>query len=395
MKLRWSRLFIASFVLGLGFIVGCDGGGMGQQDSKSDVAFAGNESATSAEEMQAGVNDGTSPSVSTPDESATPSEDSVAKDDDPILVMLGKIDNEAFKTRYPAIRDAAAKEDATPEELYLHLNVLGAAGGALIQSDERDDALALFSHAYEQAEAVREKLGGEHPEAVKEMVASIYYNGACALAQTGQLTKGTSALGMAVDLGFDDADLLASDTDLDPLRGEAGFAEQMKVWNDKIQAAKSFPFEFELTDLDGNTQSLAAMQGKVVIVDIWGTWCPPCRAEIPHFVKLQETYGEQGLQIIGLNYERTDDVAEATEMINAFRKEQGMNYPCAIGTEEIQAQVPNFRGFPTTVFVGRDGKVADTLVGLHEYEVLEEKVKSLLAQPVADAPESSQESATE
>lgn len=139
-----------------------------------------------------------------------------------------------------------------------------------------------------------------------------------------------------------------------------------------------FPFDFSVTDVTGQPISLADYAGQVVIVDIWGTWCPPCRAEIPSFIKLQDEYGPQGFQMVGLNYEGGEDTD--AQIVRDFMAETGINYPCALGTEEIRAQVPNFQGFPTTLFLDKSGKVRHKAVGLHEYEYLESVVKALLAE---------------
>ena len=142
---------------------------------------------------------------------------------------------------------------------------------------------------------------------------------------------------------------------------------------------ETFPFDFNVTDVTGKQHRLADYQGKVVVVDIWGTWCPPCREEIPSFIRLQEKYGPQGFQMLGLNYE-DGDPQTAMKSVTDFIAETGINYPCALGTNDIQAQVPNFEGFPTTIFIDKTGKVRRKAVGLHKYEYLEAVVTGLLAE---------------
>ena len=140
-----------------------------------------------------------------------------------------------------------------------------------------------------------------------------------------------------------------------------------------------FPFDFSLTDVTGQPLRLADYGGQVVVVDFWGTWCPPCRAGVPLFIRLQETYGPQGVQVIGLNYERGDAQSDA-QTVREFIAKTGINYPCAIGTEEIREQVPDFEGFPTTVFIDKRGKARVKTVGFHDYEYLESVVKALLSE---------------
>ncbi len=79
-----------------------------------------------------------------------------------------------------------------------------------------------------------------------------------------------------------------------------------------------------------------------------------------------------------MNYERGGDVESQIEKIKKFIEEYEMNYTCAIGDKETREQVPNFRGYPTTVIIDRQGEVRLTLVGLQPYDKLEAVVKALL-----------------
>ena len=218
---------------------------------------------------------------------------------------------------------------------------------------------------------------------------TVFYNEACALASKD--TKAAQAsLTEAVELGFTDFKLMKTDKDLEPLRKAGGFdkfvAQQEAVGAKKADAAigkeladnKTFPFDFTLPDLDGKPVSLSSFQGKVVIVDVWGTWCPPCRAEVPHFVELQKTYGKQGLQIVGINYEKSTDPIPG---IKSFAKEHGINYPLVIGNQVTQNKIPEFQAFPTTLFIDRKGEVRLMAVGARPQSYLEAVVKRLLSEP--------------
>jgi thiol-disulfide isomerase/thioredoxin len=117
-----------------------------------------------------------------------------------------------------------------------------------------------------------------------------------------------------------------------------------------LESNTPFEFEFELKDVAGNRLSKADFSGKVLIVDLWGTWCGPCRMEIPHFVALHRKFQDQGLAIVGLNIEQARDEAQAAALVRSFCKSEGVDYPCAIVTETILNQVPDLEGFPTTLF---------------------------------------------
>lgn len=140
-----------------------------------------------------------------------------------------------------------------------------------------------------------------------------------------------------------------------------------------------FPFEFSVTDLTGKTVSTESLKGKVVIVDFWGTWCPPCRQEIPHFVALHQKYKSQGLEIVGLTFERTSGDA-ALNGVTQFMRSARVSYPCALAGQDMLQKVPDFEGFPTTLFIDREGRVRARETGYRPYGELEQVVKTLLAE---------------
>ncbi len=221
----------------------------------------------------------------------------------------------------------------------------------------------------------------------------VFYNEACALAAKDAKTAKAS-LTEAFEMGFDDFELLTDDKDLEPLRKDPGFAKFVTTQKTVAVKRKSaaldkgfaknspFPFSFTLPNLEGKPVSLESFLGKVVIVDVWGTWCPPCRTEVPHFVELQKTYAKQGLQIIGINYERNNDPIPG---IKAFSEQNGINYPCVIGDPATRDKIPNFRAFPTTLFIDKSGDVRLVAVGARPKEYLEAVVKKLLAEPAPAA----------
>ncbi len=139
-----------------------------------------------------------------------------------------------------------------------------------------------------------------------------------------------------------------------------------------------FAFDFDLEDVDGNRLAKADFAGKVLIVDVWGTWCGPCRMEIPHFVALDREYRDKGLQIVGLNFERESNAKVAARNVREVRSEEGVSYPCALASRQIIGQVPDFGGFPTTLFLDRTGKVRLKLEGYHEMAYLKAAVEALL-----------------
>ncbi len=321
--------------------------------------------------------------------------------------LVAALGNDRYTVAYRQVEQQLAEKPADVEARAMRAWILNLVGSELARGDKRDKGLEVFGVALEQAQAL---VASESslPDDISQALSAVYYNGACAQSLGGKPEDAKTTLAKAVELGFSDLNAIKSDEDLAAVRALAGFDQQLEAWTALMQEAlakqarevlatgESFPFDFAVTDLAGQNISLTGYQGKVLITDIWGTWCPPCRAEIPSFVKLQTEYGPQGLQIVGLNYENNPDEAATKEGVQKFMQDNGMNYPCALGTEEIQRQVPNFEGYPTTLFIDRTGKVRAKVVGSHDYAFLEAIVKILLeeAAPPAANPAATPPAAT-
>jgi cytochrome c biogenesis protein CcmG, thiol:disulfide interchange protein DsbE len=133
---------------------------------------------------------------------------------------------------------------------------------------------------------------------------------------------------------------------------------------------------FTARDLDGRDVSTASLRGKVVIVNFWATWCPPCRAEIPDLIALQQKYGDR-VQIIGIS----QDEAPVAE-VRKFAADHGMNYPIVMSTPEIEKMFPGIGALPTSYIVSRDARVVQKHVGMLTPQTTELEVRSLAGLPV-------------
>ncbi len=131
---------------------------------------------------------------------------------------------------------------------------------------------------------------------------------------------------------------------------------------------------YELADLTGQTVSSSAFAGKVVIVDFWATWCPPCRDEVPHFVQLQSKYRDQGLVIVGLSLD-----AGGAKDVAPFAEEYNVNYPMLLNADEVAKAFGGVNSIPTTFVIDRQGKIVKRFVGFTPPEVFEATIAPLLA----------------
>src|ERR1700740_1195296 len=139
--------------------------------------------------------------------------------------------------------------------------------------------------------------------------------------------------------------------------------------------------DFTLDSLDGKTVKLSDLRGKAVLLNFWATWCTPCKIEMPWFVELQNQYGGQGLQIVGVAMDDSskDDIAK-------FAKDMGVNYPVLIGKEAVGDAYGGVPALPETFFIGRDGKIIDKIMGLRSRSEIEDSIKKALNTPAANTP---------
>lgn len=138
--------------------------------------------------------------------------------------------------------------------------------------------------------------------------------------------------------------------------------------------------EFTLKTVDGKTVSSGEWRGKVVLVNFWATWCPPCLDEIPYLIKLQSKYGDH-LQIIGFSLD-SGSPESVNASIRRFVQQQGINYPVAIAAPELQNKFGGILGLPTTFLLDDHGRVVQKHVGVVNPGLYEAEIRALLGLPV-------------
>jgi len=131
--------------------------------------------------------------------------------------------------------------------------------------------------------------------------------------------------------------------------------------------------DFTLETLEGRSLRLSDLRGKAVLLNFWATWCGPCKIEMPWFVELQNEYGPQGLQVVGV---AMDDSSK--EDIAKFAKDMGVNYPVLLGKEAVGDAYGGVPALPESFFISRDGKIVDKILGLEGKADIEDAVKKAL-----------------
>jgi peroxiredoxin len=140
--------------------------------------------------------------------------------------------------------------------------------------------------------------------------------------------------------------------------------------------AKTANLNFTLKDTAGKDFSLASQKGKVILLDFWATWCPPCKVEIPWFTEFQTKYGPKGLVVVGVSVD--DPLPKLKPFADAYK----MNYPVLLGDGRDDLKGPKAYaadwGLPKTFVIGRDAKICKTHIGMSVKEKFEAEIKGLL-----------------
>ena len=131
--------------------------------------------------------------------------------------------------------------------------------------------------------------------------------------------------------------------------------------------------ELRLKDIKGRALRLSDYRGKVVLINFWATWCPPCRAEIPDLIKLQRDFGPRGLQVIGVTYP-----PQKLTQVRRFVQRAKVNYPVGLGTKEMMSLFTASDTLPMTIVIDTDGRIREIIEGILLPKEFEEKIKPLL-----------------
>ena len=141
-------------------------------------------------------------------------------------------------------------------------------------------------------------------------------------------------------------------------RGDADGADSFDV----VRVAPAPAPDFELAGLDGKTLRLAELRGRVVFLNFWATWCPPCREEMPAMQALAGELEKQGLVVLAVNYEESAETAEA------YARETGLTLPVLLDGNGAVARRYRVAGLPASFFVDRRGALVGSVLGIRDWQ---------------------------
>ncbi len=130
---------------------------------------------------------------------------------------------------------------------------------------------------------------------------------------------------------------------------------------------------------NGQTKSFSQeTKNKVVFLNFWGTWCPPCRKEIPDIIKLQKDLKNKDFVVMGIALERGKDQIENKAKVSSYADNKGINYKNFIAIGELVEAYGGINNVPTTFLIDRDGKIRERIVGARSYEAFMQSINRIL-----------------
>ncbi len=130
---------------------------------------------------------------------------------------------------------------------------------------------------------------------------------------------------------------------------------------------------FALEGMDGKTVDFKKYEGKLVLVDFWATWCPPCRRSIPHLAQLHSKYSQRGFEVVGISLDNT-----GRESVATFARDYSIPYTILMGTQDVATQWNIGTGIPVAILVNREGAVVEKIVGYKDAQFWEQKIAQYL-----------------
>jgi cytochrome c biogenesis protein CcmG/thiol:disulfide interchange protein DsbE len=162
-----------------------------------------------------------------------------------------------------------------------------------------------------------------------------------------------------------------------PAAAPTGGAYVAEVTNVEKGAGDKVAPNFSWKGSDGKEHSLKEYRGKVVMLNFWATWCPPCRRELPDIIGLHKTLDPSKVAFIGVNVsEQAPEGTTIPAFVGKFASDKGITYPLVVANDDLAAAYGGINAVPTTFIISPDGKITDQFVGGRDGETFRKAIES-------------------
>lgn len=235
--------------------------------------------------------------------------------------------------------------------------------------------------------ALRKAIEVEAPDLPPDSArADLFFGEAIAHSTRENVEEAIEVMGECVRLGSppEVIETLSRNNQWQRVRDSEGYEQVEAAWFQSSAfralspALSRFRLAFEADDEQGVSRRLAEFKGQVVVLYLWGTWSEASRQLIPTLVELQESYSGKGVQLLAVNFEEGNDPQVKLAAMQNTVEQMGINFPCLVGGPNISRQIPDLKGFPTTIFIDKEGRVRRMASGVFDSKYLRAIVDVLL-----------------
>ena len=204
--------------------------------------------------------------------------------------------------------------------------------------------------------------------------------------------KGTlAAMKPAFNAGFTNFEALLENRYIKKLKSDKvndlvqsklmAYEDKLEKWaRTSINGFRSFDFRFDVADIEAGRIRNSDFRGRILVLDLWATWCQPCREAIPHFVKLDKEFRRDNVDVVGISMDNPDDPGKSLKVVRKFVDKNGVEYAVAMGNRSVMNQLAPEQNLPTVLFIDTQGKVRYIAEGPHNFYQLAAITNELIKQ---------------
>ncbi len=284
--------------------------------------------------------------------------------------------NEAIKAANNLEKSKYCDGKGNPEIAWHYMLVMGKLGNA-IEAKHQRIASQIFLAQYKVANNL--KTNPAYPQESLALIGNHMIGGAKAWAIKKDEAKTLTALQTAIDGGFDDFESILESETFEKLGSEkvnasiaknfANYKTRLAKWaRDSVAGFNSFNYRYEVDSVHGGQINNADLRGKIVVLDLWATWCQPCIEAIPHIEKLHGKMASiANVEILGVSMDDPDAPHEVFGKVRRFVDDRNIEYEVAMGTRSMMNQLNPDQKLPSVLFIDANGKVRYIAQGPHNF----------------------------
>ncbi len=296
--------------------------------------------------------------------------------------------NEALKAANELEVSKAADGTGDAEFGWHYMVAIGKLGNSLADTNTKI-ASKIFAARANVASSLR--TNPNYPQESLPLLAEPLMSKAIASAINKDADAVLAAMNVAFEAGFTSFDNLLENKFIKDLKNDkinslmmskfVGYKRQLKKWaRESVAGFKSFDFKFDVAAIDAGRIRNSDFEGRILVLDLWATWCQPCREAIPHFVKLDEKFQRDNVDVVGVSMDSPDNPHKSLKLVRNFVDDNGVEYAVAMGDRSMMNQLAPGQKLPTVLFINSEGKVRFIAEGPHNFYQLEAITNELIKQ---------------